>query len=217
MSVRTLLIAAVASATAAIVTSHFWRAGTPITAAVTPVIVALVSELLHRPTERIAQRITVDRTAVLPEGAGAGPPPQRPEEEPLPRYAPSEPGSEQVPVRVYGRRQKARRRIAVGVVVTTAVLAFAIAAAALTVPELIGGGSIGGGDRDTTIFGGRDKKASEPEEAEPSQPQTTEPEQPEQTTTGEEKTDEEKTPTEPDSTQTTPTTPTQTTPAPAEP
>jgi hypothetical protein len=36
----------------------------------------------------------------------------------------------------------------------TAALAFAIAAAALTIPELISGGSITG-DRQTTLFGGR--------------------------------------------------------------
>jgi hypothetical protein len=38
--------------------------------------------------------------------------------------------------------------------VATAALAFAIAAAALTIPELISGGSITG-DRQTTLFGGR--------------------------------------------------------------
>ena len=54
LSLRTLTIASVASATAAVVTSLFWKGGTPIAAAVTPVIVAVVSEMLHRPAEKIA-------------------------------------------------------------------------------------------------------------------------------------------------------------------
>src|SRR4051794_25895494 len=66
LSLRTLAIASLASASAAIVTSQFWAGGTPIAAAVTPVIVALVSEMLHRPTEAIARRITSERTAILP-------------------------------------------------------------------------------------------------------------------------------------------------------
>jgi hypothetical protein len=61
------------------------------------------------------------------------------------------------------------------VVVATGVLAFAIAAAALTVPELIGGGSITG-DRDTTLFGGRqrdkpERREATTPEAQPEQPQ----------------------------------------------
>src|SRR5205823_3008140 len=107
LSVRTLLIASVAAATAAIVTSQIWASGTPIAAAVTPVIVALVSELLHRPTEAIARRVTTERSALLPR-------PDRPQ-----RRAPSEPASRparEAPVRVYGRERRPRRRkVAVGV------------------------------------------------------------------------------------------------------
>src|SRR3954463_12311038 len=66
LSIRTLLIASVASAAAAVVTSQFWVHGTWIAAAMTPVIVSLVSEVLHRPTEAVARRITTDRPAVLP-------------------------------------------------------------------------------------------------------------------------------------------------------
>ena len=53
-NLRTLVIASSASATAAVVTSQLWIAGTWIAAAATPVLVALISELLHRPTEKIA-------------------------------------------------------------------------------------------------------------------------------------------------------------------
>ena len=74
LSIRTLVIASIASATAALVTSQFWAGGTPFAAAVTPVIVTLVSELLHRPTQAIARRVTVERTAILPEAGAAAPP-----------------------------------------------------------------------------------------------------------------------------------------------
>ncbi len=73
---RTLVIASIASATAAMITSQFWIAGTPIAAAMTPVIVALVSEMLHRPTAKIAERITSERAALprtppIPRPGGA--------------------------------------------------------------------------------------------------------------------------------------------------
>jgi hypothetical protein len=187
VSLRTLAIASIASATAALITSQFWAGGTPIAAAVTPVIVTLVSELLHRPTEAIARRVTVERTVILPE-AGAAAPPAKPDADKLPDRAPSEPGSEaEAPIRVYGRqpqrRIRPRGKVAVGVVVTTAVLAFAIAAAALTLPELITGNSIGKGDRHTTLFGGRKskKKQNEPEQqTSPTTPGQTTPTTPEQ-------------------------------------
>jgi hypothetical protein len=208
LSLRTLAIASVASAVAALVTSHFSTAGTPIAAALTPVIVTLVSELLHRPTEKIAERMTGDREAILPDAAGAAPPPP-PSADPLPPRAPAEPkpprggeeeterpveteglpetapwvsepdageaptrartaagtgppgprdGGGSAPVRVYRGRPARRRRIAIGVVVATGLLAFAIAAVLLTVPELLTGQSIGRADRDTTLFGGRSKQ-----------------------------------------------------------
>ena len=64
LNARTLVIASAASASAAAVTSQLWIAGTWIAAAVTPLIVAIVSELLHRPTERIARAVTSDRPAL---------------------------------------------------------------------------------------------------------------------------------------------------------
>ena len=51
LSLRTLAIAAIASGIAAIVTSTFWKNGTFVTAALTPVIVAFVKEGLQRPIE----------------------------------------------------------------------------------------------------------------------------------------------------------------------
>jgi hypothetical protein len=170
LSVRTLVIASAASATAAIATSQLWIAGTWLAAAVTPVIVAVVSELLHRPTERIAQAITDDRTGLLAEAAGAAPPPP-PDADPLPELAPAEPGSERQtargPIHVYRQPpSRQRRRLALGVITATAAIAFFVAVAVITVPELIAGQSIGKGDGRTSLFSGDRKQqpATEPDE-----------------------------------------------------
>jgi hypothetical protein len=169
LSIRTLLIASVASAAAAVVTSQFWVHGTWIAAAMTPVIVSLVSEILHRPTEAVARRITTDRTAVLP------PPEPGPEGEPGAELAPGQ-------ITVYGGRASRsgppsrRKKFAVGLVVGTGLLGFAIAAVALTVPELITGQPIGNGNGGTTIFGGQkktnDKQQTNPTQTQPQQTQT---------------------------------------------
>src|SRR3954468_5569727 len=156
LSITTLAIASVASAAAAVVTSQFWIHGTWISAAMTPVIVAIVSEMLHKPTEAVARRVTTERTQVVI--------PDEPEQS-------SEPIPDQI--KVYGGRRSAgrsRKKFAAGLVAATAALAFAIGAAALTLPELIAGQSIGGGDRGTTIFGGKKKHKSQSTET---QQQTT--------------------------------------------
>ncbi len=179
IELRTLVIASAASAAAALITSQFWIRGTPIAAALTPVIVALISELLHRPTEKIAQRLTVE-TDALPEAAGADPPPPSEEIAPAPARDPE--------INVYRSGGSARkRRIAWTAVLATGLLAFAIAAVVLTVPELIAGGSIGGRDRATTLVPSKkdrdsrqDQTVTEQEtvtETVPAEPETT-PEQP---------------------------------------
>jgi hypothetical protein len=208
LSVRTLVIASLASAAAAIVVSQFWIAGTPIAAALTPVIVTLVSEMLHRPTAVVARKLTTDRTAVMPEAMGAGAPGQEPVEEPptVARDFEAEGG----PVRVY-RPERPRRRIHPKVVAITAGLAFLIAAAALTLPELIAGESIGKRNGGTTLFGsGRDRDRSDDGSEEQPQEEPIpeeQPEQPESTVPEEEPPPEETVPEE-----TVPTTPTPTVP-----
>ncbi len=170
LNIRTLAIASAAAATAALVTSRLWFAGTWIAAALTPVIVAIVSELLYRPTERIGRVLTSDRTAVFPDGPQAEPDPDAP---PVRRPAASGEG----PVRVYRSTTapRGRRKLALGVVALTAALAFAIAVAAITVPELIAGQSLGNGDKATTLLGGKPRKHGSAErEQTGDQPQTTE-------------------------------------------
>src|SRR4051812_44000500 len=65
LSLRTLTIASLASATAAIVTSRLFPPGTVFTAAFTPVIVAIVNELAHRPVDRVTALREQRRTMVL--------------------------------------------------------------------------------------------------------------------------------------------------------
>lgn len=176
IDIRTLAIAAVASAAAAAVTSQIWFRGTPFAAALTPVIITLVSQMLHRPADRIAQRLTTE-TDALPEAAGAGGPPRSQEVAPEPAPDPDaeparNPDTDRAPnpkIHLYRRR----RKIAWGAALVTGLLAFAIAAVALSVPELITGNSLFDSSRRTTLGGAKVKPSddSPPEEREPAAPE----------------------------------------------
>lgn len=185
MNLRTLAIASLASATAAVVVSQFWASGTPIAAAVTPVVVAIVSELLNRPTEKIVQRLTVE-TRVLP-GREPGRPPTGPPAPPPPPPTGGPPGPQPPPMGVPPGPQPPRatsvyrqpqRGLPWRGIAVTALLAFVIGAVILTVPELIAGESIGKGGGSTSYFGGSDRKDKEPREEQspaPTQPPTEQP------------------------------------------
>ena len=146
------MIASVASATAAAVTSQLWIAGTWIAAALTPVLVALISEAMHRPTERIARAWTADRAArparVTPTPAAAPEPPPRTRRGRRPTGAPG-------PVRVYRQPATgARRRAAADRARRRGRhrgIAFVIAVVTLTAGDLVSGGSVGKGYRPTTL------------------------------------------------------------------
>lgn len=184
VNIRTLAIASIASAAAAVITSQFWIQGTWMAAAVTPVIVALVSEMLHRPTAVIAERVTTRSSGVLPATGGPADP-RREHEQPAPAEPGSQGGPAAPPVRVYRsggdkpvRPRASRRKIAIGVVAVTAVLAFAITAIAMTGTELLTGGSIGKGGGRTTLFSNNDSKESDKSgEQENTQPDESTPEQ----------------------------------------
>lgn len=175
LSIQTLAIAAVSSGAAAVITSTFWQGGTVIAATMTPVVVALVREMLERPMQsevvrRSASRVGDVATARRAIAGGAA---ARTERErggsPATGTVPQPPsangngdhGSEVTPGdvllshprRTYSSGAPGRsRRLKIAVV--TGLLAFAIAAVVLTVPELVLGGSVGSQDRSTTIFGG---------------------------------------------------------------
>jgi len=148
LNTRTLTIASVASATAAAVTSQLWIAGTWVAAALTPVLVALISEAMHRPTDRIARAWTSEREAPSPRVQSAT------------RREPAAVTGSAGPVRAYRQTgtgahpTPARRRIALGVVAATAAIAFVIGIAALTTADLVSGGSVGKGSGRLTAFGG---------------------------------------------------------------
>jgi hypothetical protein len=183
LSLQTLVIAAGASAAAAIVVSHLWSDGTVIAAAMTPVIVAIVKEMLARPMEselvkkpvkhvsRLAsgRRPVAGRAATRartgtqsPDPTSVPPPPPT-----APRGLRPDPGAGNgdvaqgdpllSPRRTYGR-PRPRRRLHVKVAVVTGLLAFVIAALVLTVPELLFGGAVGA-HQSTTFFGGGSSKS----------------------------------------------------------
>jgi hypothetical protein len=146
LNTRTLTIASAASASAAAVTSQLWIAGTWIAAALTPVLVALISEAMHRPTERIARAWTSEREmSVTPSATPT-------------RREPTSVSGTAGPVRVYrqsGPRTTmlTRRRIAIGTVAATAAIACVIGLVALTTVDLVSGGSVGKGSSRFTLGG----------------------------------------------------------------
>jgi hypothetical protein len=170
LDLATLFISAIASAAAAYVTSKIWAPGTLFSAALSPVIVALVKEGLRKPTEVITNVVpqvvpTASKwTRASPGDAGLvadvqqRPAPgaeQPPPDAPGPVIVPSGQSS---PVRVYSTRG---RRLRWRLAVITGLLGFGIAVLAFTVPELIAGQSLGGAHK-TTIFGGRHRHGSSP-------------------------------------------------------
>jgi hypothetical protein len=167
LNMRTLVIASVASAAAAAVTSQLWIHGTWLAAALTPALVALISEAMHRPTERLARTWTRDRPAQL----SYEPQPRRAERAPLPAAGATAQPSGTGAVRVYRQPspRAPRRRLALGVVAATAAIAFVIAVAALTAGDLISGGSIGKGGGPTTFFSPDSKKQPEQKDTTPQQ------------------------------------------------
>jgi len=173
LSIRTLAIASASSATAAIVTSRLWAAGTPIAAAMTPVIVTIVSESLHGPTSKIAERLTVE-TRALPH-ARRGRPPSRDVSgqegpEPVRRQPPRDPAPPGQPsgdlpddVRVY-RSGSRKPRLSWKLIAGTAALAFVIGLVVLTLPQVFAGQSLLKGS--PPGYGSASKKKDKPKPAE---------------------------------------------------
>ena len=169
LSLRTLVIASLASATAAMVTSRLFPPGAIFTAALTPVIVAAISEAAHRPVNRVAalreQRwsmVLEAREARVAEALGEEPSPLRgapglaqgaaAEEEGF--STTNGGGAGHYGADPFGPRERPRRRrIHPKLAIATGLAAFAIAAAALTLPELIFGGAVAS-NHQTTFFGG---------------------------------------------------------------
>ena len=158
LSPKTLLIAGAASATAAIVIPMLWRPGTVFAAAMTPIVVALVTELLHRPVDTVsAARVRRPRRGAevldqqFEEPFDPLAPPSAAELEALPRTTASTPA-------LHNRKPLTGRQWKLALM--TGLAAFAIVATLLTVSELVAGDAVSGRDR-TTFFGGSGGKSEE--------------------------------------------------------
>jgi hypothetical protein len=184
LSLQTLLISSAAAVTAASVVPLFWAQGTLFATAMTPVIVALVSEALRKPAERItavAPRVTrrtatgaavrrFDPAAARTRAPGrVGARGQGPE-----RFDPLPPDIRDVPARrsddPFGLDAAERRlRLRLKPAVITGLLAFVVAAAAVTASELtIFDGSVSGERGKTSLFGGKQSPSKEEQrDAEP--------------------------------------------------
>jgi hypothetical protein len=182
LSLQTLLISSAAAVAAATIVPLFWEQGTIIATAMTPVIVALVSEALRKPVERVS---TVAPRVARRSGTGAAlrrfdpdaartRDPQRvgargegPERfEPLPPdrrdEAPAARGDDP-----YGLRGGDRRRPRLRIALVTGLLAFLAAAAVVTASELaLFGGSVSGERGRTTIFGGEQRTSGDSDRSE---------------------------------------------------
>ena len=164
LSAKTLLIAGAASAVAAFVIPMLWRPGTVFAAAMTPIVVALVSELLRRPVDTVSSV----RARKPTRGAEAL---DQPFDEPFDPLAPPSaeeleelPRTREAPRAVHRRRPLTARQWKLGL--ATGFVAFAMVAALFTASELLAGDAVSGGTR-TTFFGGSDRKAERAERNQP--------------------------------------------------
>ena len=143
-----------AAVAAAVVVPMIWERGTLIATAMTPVIVALVSEGLRKPAEKI--------TAVTPLGtrrSATGAAVRDPEFDPLP------PGEGDVAVSdddPFGLRGRAPVKHHWKIALATGAAAFAIAVVGLTMSELVFGGPATKDGGSTTFFSGSSEETPTP-------------------------------------------------------
>jgi hypothetical protein len=160
ISIQTLIISSLAAVAAAVVVPMIWDRGTLFATAMTPVIVAVVSEALRKPAEKITAvtprvvRRTATGAAVRdPERFDPLPPEERAETAPLRADDP------------FGLRAKPRGvRHHWRLALATGVAAFVVAVTALTMSELVFGGPATRDSGRTTFFSG----SRQQEEATPS-------------------------------------------------
>jgi hypothetical protein len=154
ISIQTLVISALAAVAAAVVVPMIWERGTLVATAMTPVIVAVVSEALSKPATRItAATKTVTRRSAT--GAAV----RDPEFDPLP------PEEREVAVREddpFGLRSRPPVRHHWKLALATGAAAFAIAVVGLTISELVLGGPATKEGGNTTFFSGSQQETPTP-------------------------------------------------------
>jgi len=162
LSIQTLVIASLASMTAAVVIHEIWTGGAILGAAITPIIVAITSEVLKRPINRAAElrerglRTTRSHEAVARGETAPIAPPAAEEtwERPAARSDPFGIWEAERRQPWYRRLDRRHLRLALA----TGVLAFVVGAVALTAAELVLGGNVGSGGGGTTLGGGTDRE-----------------------------------------------------------
>jgi hypothetical protein len=150
ISIQTLVISAVAAMAAAIIVPMIWERGTLLATAMTPVIVAVVSEALRKPAEaissvtpRVTRRSATGAAVRSPERFEPLPPEERHE-------APAVREDDPFGLRAAPRPRRHHWKIALA----TGLVAFGIAVFVLTGTELVFGGAATKEGGRTTFFGG---------------------------------------------------------------
>jgi hypothetical protein len=175
LKLSTLLISSCSAVAAAIIVPMFWERGSLIATAVTPIIVALVSEALNRPTKvitdvapRVARRSGTGAAVRVEQPTGVGA-----RGEGLQRV--SRWGDEDDPFGLRTPERKPRRRFPWKLGLATGLAAAIIGAGAVTASELaIFGHSVSGKERSTSVFGGSRDAAGDEEETPTPTPEATE-------------------------------------------
>jgi hypothetical protein len=155
ISIQTLAISAVAAVAAAVVVPMIWERGTLIATAMTPVIVAVVSEALRKPAEaistvapRVTRRSATGAAVRAPERFDPLPPDER---DAAPEVRDDDP---------FGLRAAPAPRHHWKLALATGAVAFAIAVVVLTSSELVFGGAATKEGSRTTFFGRNDATAT---------------------------------------------------------
>ncbi|MDA0178990.1 hypothetical protein OJ997_01690 [Solirubrobacter phytolaccae] len=148
LQLQTLLISSLSAVAAAVIVPYFWERGSLIAVAVTPIIVALVTEGLNRPAKVVAKaapRVT-RRTAAHDAHQVKG----VEEPERVGRW-----GDEDDPFGLRSPEPKKRRGFPWKLGIITGLVAAVIGAGVVTASELaIFGRSVGDSGRSTSVFGG---------------------------------------------------------------
>src|SRR5262245_62106765 len=153
ISIQTLAISAAAAVAAAVVVPMVWERGTLVATAMTPVIVALVSEGLRKPADRISAATKTVRRS------GTGLAVRDPDFEPLPPDERDVAVADDDPFNLRGRPPAKRHwKIALA----TGAVAFVIAVVGLTMSELVFGGPATKDGGSTTFFSGSSRETPTP-------------------------------------------------------
>jgi hypothetical protein len=157
ISIQTLVISALAAVAAAVIVPLIWERGTLLATAMTPVIVALVSEALRKPAQaigtvapRVTRRSATGAAVRSPEAFDPLPPSERDLE---PETRADDP---------YGLRASPRPRHHWKIALATGAVAFAVAVVFLTGSELVFGGPATKDSGRTTFFGSRSTPTATP-------------------------------------------------------